>query len=113
VLAIPAEHALASGTAGPVSLAGFADHPWVWLRRDASPDYHDQLMAACRRAGFSPDVRHLANSITTQLAMVACGLGVALVPNVSVRSVQPPVTYRPLTDRADLVELSLSRTRPG
>ena len=81
VLAIPAEHALASGTAGPVSLARFADHPWVWLRRDASPDYHDQLMAACRRAGFSPDVRHLGNSITTQLAMVACGLGVTLVPN--------------------------------
>jgi DNA-binding transcriptional LysR family regulator len=107
VIAIPAEHPLAADVAGPVGLARFADQPWVWLRRDASPDYHDQLMATCRRAGFSPDVRHLANSITTQLAMVAGGLGVTLVPNVLARSIQPPVSYRPLTDRADLVELSL------
>jgi DNA-binding transcriptional LysR family regulator len=107
VVAVPAEHPLAAGTAGSVHLARFADQPWVWLRRDASPDYHDQLMATCRRAGFSPEVRHLANSITTQLAMVAGGLGVTLVPNALMRSVQPPVTYRSLTDRADLVELSL------
>lgn len=40
--------------------------------------------------------------------MVACGLGVTLVPNVTVRSAVPPAaTYRPLTNRADLVELSL------
>jgi DNA-binding transcriptional LysR family regulator len=107
VIAIPAEHPLATGIPGPVGLARFADELWVWLRRDASPDYHDQLMATCRRAGFSPDVRHLANSITTQLAMVAGGLGVTLVPNVLARSMQPPATYRPLTDRAHLVELSL------
>ena len=107
VIAIPAERAVATDAADPVGLAGFADDPWVWLRRDASPDYHDQLMATCRRAGFSPDVRHLANSITTQLAMVAGGLGVTLVPNVLVGSMQLPVTYRPLIDRADLIELSL------
>lgn len=114
VVAIPAEHPLATDAAGPVGLARFADDPWAWLRRDASPDYHDQLLATCRRAGFSPEVRHLANSITTQLAMVAGGLGVTLVPNVLVRSVRPPVAYRPLTDRADLIELSLvtrDRTR--
>jgi DNA-binding transcriptional LysR family regulator len=58
-------------------------------------------------------VRHIANSIATQLAMVACGLGVTLVPNVAVRSALPPsATYRPLTNCADLVELSLV-TREG
>ena len=72
------------------------------------PDYHDQHMATCHNAGFTPDVRHIANSIATQLAMVACGLGVTLVPNVAVRSALPPTaTYRPLTNRAELVELSL------
>jgi len=55
-------------------------------------------MATCRDAGFSPGIRHLANSIFTQLAMAASGLGVTLVP---------PAPYRPLTDRADIVELSL------
>jgi len=76
-------------------------------RREASPDYHDQLMATCRRAGFSPAIRHFANSIFTQLAMVASGLGVTLIPNVSARQIQPPAPYRPLTDRADIIELSL------
>jgi len=107
IIALPADHP-AAGTTGPADLARFADEPWVWLRRDISPDYHDQLMATCHRAGFTPDVRHIANSIATQLAMVSCGLGVTLVPNVAVRSALPPTaTYRPLASPAELVELSL------
>jgi len=107
VIALPPGHPLAAGHPSPVHLARFADEPWVWLRREASPDYHDQLMATCRRAGFSPGIRHLANSIFTQLAMAAAGLGVTLVPNVSVHQIQPTAPYRPLTDRAGIVELSL------
>ena len=106
VLALPPHHPLAADAPRPVGLARFADEPWVWLSREASPDYHDQLTATCRRAGFSPDVRHLANSILTQLAMVTAGLGVTLAPNVTVRQ-SAAVPYRPLTERADLVELSL------
>ena len=108
VIALPADHPAAGGPPGAIGLASFAEEPWVWLRRDASPDYHDQLMATCHNAGFTPDVRHIANSIATQLAMVACGLGVTLVPNVAAHSALPPTaTYRPLTNRAELVELSL------
>ncbi len=115
IIALPADHPAAADTTGPVDLARFADEPWVWLRRDISPDYHDQLMAACRNAGFTPDARHIANSIATQLAMVACGLGVTLVPNTAVRSALPPTaTYRPLTSSAELIELSLvTRENPG
>ena len=53
---------------------------WIWRPRSISPDYHDQVVACCRAAGFAPDARHVARSITSQLAMVDCGLGVALVP---------------------------------
>ncbi|MEU9889747.1 LysR family transcriptional regulator [Sphaerisporangium sp. NPDC051017] len=113
VIALPEEHPLAGNPADPVDLSRFADEPWVWLRREASPDYHDQLMMTCRRAGFTPDARHLANSILTQLAMVTCGLGVTLVPNATAsRTFRHPVAYRPLTDPADIVELSLV-TRAG
>uniref|UniRef100_A0AAU1ZW85 LysR family transcriptional regulator n=1 Tax=Streptomyces sp. NBC_00093 TaxID=2975649 RepID=A0AAU1ZW85_9ACTN len=107
VIALPPDHPLAADAPHPVDLARFADDPWVWLRREASPDYHDQLMATCRRAGLTPDVRHLAQSILTQLAMVRCGLGVTLVPNITAASTEPPVPFRPLKARADLVELSL------
>jgi DNA-binding transcriptional LysR family regulator len=103
VVAVPVRHAAAVDQ--PVDLADLADEPWVWLHRDASPDYHDQLMQTCRRAGFTPDVRHYASTITTQLTMVGCGLGITLVPD---SASQPPGTvYRPLADEAGLVELTL------
>jgi DNA-binding transcriptional LysR family regulator len=78
VLAVPA--AWAGDSEEPWDLARAAELAWVWLPRRVSPDYHDEVVASCRAAGFAPDARHLARSINSQLAMVACGLGVALVP---------------------------------
>jgi DNA-binding transcriptional LysR family regulator len=78
VLAVPVSWAPASDE--PSDLAATAELPWIWLPRSISPDYHDQVVACCRAAGFAPDARHLARSIYSQLAMVASGLGVALVP---------------------------------
>lgn len=63
-----------------VDLATIADEPWIWLPRHISSDYHDQVVACCRRAGFSPLVTNTADSIVSQLAMVACDIGVAIVP---------------------------------
>ncbi|GGG56125.1 LysR family transcriptional regulator [Kocuria dechangensis] len=78
VLAVSADWA---GTPlAPHDLGSAAELPWIWLPRHISPDYHDQVVASCRAAGFAPEARHTAHSITSQLAMVACGLGVALVP---------------------------------
>lgn len=70
VLAMPQGHAKASKD-GPVKLANFRDESWVWLNRPISPDYHDELVAACQQAGFRPDPKHYGNSIHSQLAMVA------------------------------------------
>lgn len=64
-------------------LAEAADLPWVWIPRSGTPDYHDQVASCCRAAGFTPHARHTAQSISSQLTMVAAGLGVALVPESS------------------------------
>lgn len=90
-----------------IDLSTLRDEPWVWLRRDVSPDYHDQLLTACREAGFTPDAHCHANSITTQLAMVASGLGITLVPNAAIRFGHPDIRHRPLLNPFELVELSL------
>jgi DNA-binding transcriptional LysR family regulator len=87
VLAIPAAWASPPSTEG-LTLA--ADLPWVWIPRTISPDYHDQIVACCRAAGFAPDARHIAQSIVSQLAMVACGLGVALVPESATQQLRVP-----------------------
>jgi DNA-binding transcriptional LysR family regulator len=106
VVAMPEDHPLAGGE-GPVSLAEFRDEAWVWLRRHISPDYHDEIVAACRQAGFSPEAQHYANSIHSQLAMVGCGLGVTLAPESSVRQQPQGLVWRELRRRVDLVELSV------
>jgi DNA-binding transcriptional LysR family regulator len=84
VLAVPASWA--TGIDEPTDLASTVELPWIWLPRSISPDYHDQVVACCRAADFAPDARHTARSITSQLAMVACGLGVALVPESATHS---------------------------
>ena len=106
VIALPDSHPLA-GEQGAVDLGRFRDDSWVWLPRAISPDYHDEMAAACRQAGFSPQARHFANSIQSQLAMVGCGLGVTLAPNSSIGAVHGGFVGRELSQRVDLVELSL------
>jgi DNA-binding transcriptional LysR family regulator len=77
VLAVPAGWQMPAAL--DRDLAVSADLPWIWLPRSISPDCHDQVAACCRAAGFTPHSQHLASSITSQLAMAECGLGVALV----------------------------------
>ncbi len=83
-----------------------AAEPWVWIPREISPGYHDEVVTACRRAGFSPDARHQANSIATQLAMVSCGIGVAIAPSL-VTGTRSDLATRELRDPPPLVALSL------
>lgn len=57
-----------------------ADVPWVWIPRRISPDYHDQVVACCSSEQLVPQRRHVARSISTQVAMVGAGVGVAVLP---------------------------------
>lgn len=105
IIAMPASHRLASAST-PVRLEEFRDDSWVWISRQHTPDYHDELVAACREAGFSPEARHQANSIQAQLDMVECGLGVTLAPVSSLRRNPKGIVWRELRRRVDLIELS-------
>jgi DNA-binding transcriptional LysR family regulator len=57
-----------------------ANLPWVWTPRTISPDYHDQIVPGRRARRLCAGRPPTAQSIVSQLAMVGCGLGVALVP---------------------------------
>ncbi|WP_347352038.1 LysR substrate-binding domain-containing protein [Intrasporangium sp.] len=74
----------------PMDLASTADLPWIWLPRRVSPDYHDKVVQCCRDNGFAPAVSNTARSIVSQLAMVSCGIGVALVPESAAAHPHPP-----------------------
>ena len=114
VLAIPAAWAPPPSTEG-LTLA--ADLPWVWIPRTISPDYHDQIVACCRAASFAPDARHAAQSIVSQLAMVACGLGVALVPESATQQLRLPeeqsIHLMPLQNSATIELAAVWRRGPN
>jgi DNA-binding transcriptional LysR family regulator len=78
-LALPADHTLAK-TRAPVALTQAAQAQFVAFARHRMADYFDRTAALCEEAGFTPDIRHEASQFSSVLALVACGLGVAIVP---------------------------------
>jgi DNA-binding transcriptional LysR family regulator len=110
VAALPLNHP-ATEAAGPLDLADLSEGLWVWLHRQISPDYHDAMAAMCRAAGFSPVPTHWARSVTTQIAMVECGLGVTVVP-AAASAPRPAVRFRPLRQAATIDLTAMTRTDP-
>jgi len=78
VAALPTGHALAGEPA--VTLAALAEETFVFYRRPTGPGLHDTIVAACLRAGFSPNIGQEAPRIASTLGLVAAGLGVSVVP---------------------------------
>jgi DNA-binding transcriptional LysR family regulator len=74
---LPAGHRLAN--ADSLELSALSTEPFIlWPRSEAAESY-DTLLAACRHAGFSPQIAlHLADA-SAILGMVAAGLGVSVL----------------------------------
>ncbi|MBF5007959.1 LysR substrate-binding domain-containing protein [Diaphorobacter caeni] len=75
----------------------------VMSSRQVSPVYFDMLTSICRTHGFAPRVLHEVRSVTSQIAYVSCGQGVALVPSSMRRLVPENVVVRPLRERVVVV----------
>lgn len=103
-LAIPVDHRLAVEPV--VALADLRTEPFVaYSARDSA--VNEAVLRSCREAGFVPRREHEAPSTAVLLALVAAGLGVAIVP-ASVRALPlEGVVFRDLLD-AGSVELSLA-----
>ncbi|MGE5475108.1 MAG: LysR family transcriptional regulator [Bacteroidales bacterium] len=72
-LIVAADHPLAADR-GAVAASALAGEAMVALDRAVSPGFRDQLVAACRRAGFEPDIRFETSDLITGLAVVRAGL---------------------------------------
>ena len=86
-LLLPQGHPLASNT--HVRLADLVDEPWI-MDTPGRP-YHQLLQTACAAAGFTPAVAHYASEWDTGAALVAAGLGIALIPRLAHLPVGYPV----------------------
>ncbi|MFI7240324.1 LysR substrate-binding domain-containing protein [Streptomyces cyaneofuscatus] len=83
-LLVPAGHLLAGRAA--VRRAELARERWIC--QPPGTVCHDWLTRTLRTAGYEPDIRHRAEENHTQLALVAAGLGIAMIPRLG-RGVLP------------------------
>lgn len=105
-VALPSDHPLAA--LPRVRLGSLGAEPLVMSSRQVSPVYFDMLTAVCRSHGVAPRILHEVRSVTSQVAYVSCGQGVALVP-ASVRKLAPGnVVIRPLKERVMVVTAALA-----
>ncbi|MFI7384650.1 LysR family transcriptional regulator [Streptomyces sp. NPDC049813] len=84
-LLVPAEHPLAGRTT--VRRAELGDERWV--SQPPGRVCHDWLVRTMRAAGFEPRIVHRADENPTLVALVAAGLGVAVIPRLG-RGPLPP-----------------------
>src|SRR3954447_16824716 len=86
-VALPRSHRLAS--APTVDLSEFADEPWLCGTRPSS--CADVVIFACRDAGFEPRVDFESDDYIVLQGFVAAGLGVTLLPDLALASLNPDV----------------------
>ncbi|MEW6346685.1 MAG: LysR substrate-binding domain-containing protein [Paraburkholderia sp.] len=104
-VALPREHALAA--LPRVRLQSLAGEQLVMSSRQVSPVYFDFLTSVCRSHGLTPRITHEVRSVTSQIAYVGCGQGVALVPS-SMRKLAPEnVVVRQLKEKITVVTAAL------
>jgi DNA-binding transcriptional LysR family regulator len=105
-VALPKDHLLAGLPRVP--LKSLESERLVMSSRQVSPVYFDMLISVCRSHGFAPRVFHEVRSVTSQVAYVSCGQGVALVPSAMRRLAPGNVVVRPLAERVMVVTAALA-----
>ncbi|GAA2147005.1 LysR family transcriptional regulator [Actinomadura napierensis] len=93
-VALPAGHPLAGRTS--VDLKELAGDPWI----SSVPDSIccDWLLRTLRAIDSEPRIEHMAYEFATQLALVAGGLGNAILPRLGRCDVPPDVAVVPLAE---------------
>ena len=81
VLVVPDGHPLTQRP-DPPSLADLADETFVWVPEGRTEEH--PFYAACLAAGFAPKIACVSGSATGMQALVAAGLGIALLPRLAV-----------------------------
>jgi DNA-binding transcriptional LysR family regulator len=103
LVALPARHRLATLPRDePISLKILANEPFVLYRRPAGQGLYDAILAACFRAGFSPQIVQEAPRLTSSLSLVGAGLGVSIVPQSITRLGGEGMVFLPLVAQAQL-----------
>jgi DNA-binding transcriptional LysR family regulator len=91
--ALPAGHPHAGRDS--IAIKELADEDWIsWSTGQIC---HDWLVHTLRAHGAQPRILHTASEHSTQLALVAAGLGAALIPRLGREPAPPSVRFIPIS----------------
>lgn len=112
VAALPLDHPLLAHS-GAIAIGQLASSRFITYQPRRGFNYHADLFALCRLAGFEPNIAHEAGTSEAIIGIVACGEGVAIVPASAERLRMRGVAFRALdvTDiplRLGAVEFALA-----
>lgn len=106
VVALPLSHHLTRRTF--IDLKQLANETFILYPRSVRPGLADAVIAACEKAGFTPQVAQYAPQMSSTINLVAATLGVSIVPK-SMEGMQPgAVAYRRIRGRPLRAPLALS-----
>jgi DNA-binding transcriptional LysR family regulator len=77
-IVLPVRHHLAEKRR--LSLAALANESFVLIPREASPTLHDEIVSACRQAGFEVKLGQQAPQLSSVVSLVSAEFGVSIVP---------------------------------
>ncbi|MBY5739185.1 LysR family transcriptional regulator [Rhizobium leguminosarum] len=106
VIALPASHSLARRSELP--LAALADEPFILFPRLVGLSLYDDVVLACRKAGFELTVAQEAPQISSVVNLVAADLGVSIVPASISQIKLEGVAYRPIQGPPAVARLALA-----
>lgn len=106
MVVVPIEHRLAHKYA--LELKDLAGEPLVLFSRAIGPALYDEVIDACRRAGFEPKIGQIASQITSIANLVAVELGVSIVPARMANAAVPGVCYLPIKGIAPVARIALA-----
>ncbi|OZI31158.1 hypothetical protein CAL29_24820 [Bordetella genomosp. 10] len=105
VLAVPADHPVARRKR--IKLAEMRDEPFVIYPPQEGHVAYSVAQRACLHAGFVPTVAEFVDDVYGMLALVAAGIGVALMPSAISRLHVDGVVFFRLPEIKESFELSL------
>lgn len=106
VAVVPKLHPLAEHTS--VSMEDLRVEQFILLERGIWPSWHDDIVAKCHQAGFSPIIRQSVKEIQTAISLVAAGLGVSIVPSSTSNLHARDVVYLDIAGDAPRIDMSIA-----
>lgn len=108
---LPTTHPLAKRRRIP--LLALAEESFVLIPREASPMLHDEIISACRTAGFEPRLGQQAPQLSSVVSLVSAEFGVSLVPASVSQFHAEGVVYAAISDPDVRTRLALASRELG